>query len=534
MSSGGADALKAAIRRSLPLIVGLVILGVVAVNVFEHLQGAKYQASASVDISPITEAEIVTGTTPPILDPTEVLATAQQLAGAAEVYQLAAQRTSNRYGNAGTLSSNTAVSQIGTTELLQFTATGKSPKQAVGIANAGANAFVIYRAQVTGAQTAAVITELQAKTGTLPAGAERAQIVSEIQKLQLLQSAAGSGATVVQTATSADKTSPKLTKDSAIGFSIGLVIALLLVALREAVDTRVRSEGSVEEVLGAPVLASIRTHPRRTPIVTVGRYETMFTDAYALLAAQLAPDRRETEHTVLAVTSALAGEGKTTTVANLAIALAKRGEQVLLADFDFHKPTLANLFAIPAGVGGALQILDGTETLDQTLWQISLDGPKAVATLRAEVQPIRRRERAAPGGRSGVRFDPIDDERDGGNGTADASARAGSLVVLPSGKVGATDAHARTAQLGPLLRELSSRAPIVILDTPPALLTVEMTELAQLVDMVLVVVRHGQVSQRILRSLGRHARTWPAELTGAVMTGVPVSTTGYTSYYTGR
>jgi hypothetical protein len=52
--------------------------------------------------------------------------------------------------------------------------------------------------------------------------------------------------------------------------------------------------------------------------------------------------------------------------------------------------------------------------------------------------------------------------------------------------------------------------------------------------MVLVVVRHGQVSQRILRSLGRHARTWPAELTGAVMTGVPVSTTGYTSYYTGR
>ena len=525
MSSGGADALKAAVRRSLPLIIGLVILGVIAVNVFEHLKGPQYQASAQVDISAITTAEIVTGFTPPILDPTEVLATAQQLAGAPQVYALAAQRTSNRYGDAGTLSGNTTVAQVGTTELLSFSSTGKTPQQAVGIANATARAFVIYRAQVTGAQIQSTITQLQTKAATLPVTSPvRIQTELQIQKLQFLLSDAGAGANLVQPAVSAGKTSPKLTKDTVIGFSIGLVIALLLVALREAIDTNVRSEADVEELLAAPVLATIRSHPRRTQIVTIGRYEPMFNDTYALLAAQLAPDRRETEHTVMALTSALAGEGKTTTVANLAISLAKRGEDVLLADFDFHKPTLANLFEIPHGVAGALQILEGNERLESTLWEVSLTGPKAVARLRADAERFRAGTGTRRARSSGIRMDSPDAE----------GAVEGSLVVLPSGKITEGDAHARTAQLGPLLREMSSRAPVVILDTPPALLTVEMTELAQLIDMVVIVVRHGVVSQRVLRSLGRHARSWPAELTGAVMTDVPVATTGYASYYGGR
>jgi hypothetical protein len=61
-------------------------------------------------------------------------------------------------------------------------------------------------------------------------------------------------------------------------------------------------------------------------------------------------------------------------------------------------------------------------------------------------------------------------------------------------------------------------AEIVILDTPPALLTVEMAELSQGIDAILVVVRQGRVSQRNLTALRRQASTWPAEMAGAVMT----------------
>jgi Mrp family chromosome partitioning ATPase len=521
MTPGGAEALKAAIRRSLPLIVGLVVLGIVAVNLFEHLAGAKYQANANVQINSTSLTQILTGTTQPFSDPTSDQATAQTIASGLAVYRIAAARTRYQYGLAGTLQGDTSViAPTNSTELLGFQATASSPNAAVAIANAAASGYVTYNASLTRAQIASTIAQLQSSAG---GGTPTGTLKQSIQKLQLDESTSSTTAQVVQPALTATKTSPKTVKDSLIGFGVGLVIALLLVAIREAVDTTIRSEGEVEEMLGAPVLASVRSLPRRTQIVTLGRFEPMYGDSYALLAAQLAPDRRDGEHSVLAFTSAVAGEGKTTTVANLAVSLAKRGHHVALADFDFHRPTLARLFEIPDGVSGALQVLDGSENLDDALWQVSLDGGRAVASARADTAKLdERRVRAAA--RGGVR---------GGAFTNGSGEAPGSLIVLPSGKSSTATAQQRTASMGPLLRELSSHAEIVILDTPPALLTVEMTELAQLIDMVVVVVRQGHVSQRLLRSLGRQARTWPAELTGAVLTDVP-SSGGYASYYGGK
>jgi Mrp family chromosome partitioning ATPase len=91
----------------------------------------------------------------------------------------------------------------------------------------------------------------------------------------------------------------------------------------------------------------------------------------------------------------------------------------------------------------------------------------------------------------------------------------------------------KPSRLGPVIRQLQARADLIILDTPPALLTVEMTELAQLIDLVLVVVRQGRVPQRSLRLLARQARTWPAELAGAVLTDVR-KTRAYGNYYGAR
>jgi Mrp family chromosome partitioning ATPase len=366
------------------------------------------------------------------------------------------------------------------------------------------------------------IAALQGELATQTPG-ERTQTQAKIYDLKLATASTSAGASVVEAAVTADKTSPKLAKDSAIGFTLGLMIALVLFALREAVDTTVRSEADVEEILSAPVLGSVRSLPRRTQIVTLGRHEPMYGNAYALLAAQLAPDTRRSEHSILAVTSAGAGEGKTTTVANLAVSLAKRGEHVLVADFDFHRPTLGNVFEIPRSVAGALQILDGTASLEETLWEVSVDGPRAVAKRRAELDRLQeRRVESSVGG--SVRPDPPSN----GDRTG-----LGSLLVLPSGKASVADGRARSAQLEPLLRELSAYSTLVMLDTPAALLTAEMTELAQFVDIVVVVVRQGQVKQRALRSLGRHARTWRAELTGAILTDVPAAATRG-SYYGDR
>jgi len=532
VSSGGADALKAAIRRSLPILVALIVLGVIAVNAFKHLQGPRYQASSRVEVSATPLSSIITGTQPAFVDPQRVQDTAQALAQSPQVYGLAAQRNP-QLGDAMSLQTAVGVAAVPDTDILEFTATSTDSGKTIRLANDVAQAYIAFRSQLSAQQVQSTATKLQSTLASLPAGStQRAEVQQQLNRLQLLRGANSSDSVLVQSANLADKTSPAPLKDSLLGLALGLVIALIVVALREAIDTTVRSESDVEDLLAAPVLASVRSLPRRAQFVTYGRYEAMFADTYALLAAQVSPAKKSGEKVILAVTSALAREGKTTTCANLAVAAAQRGSNVLIADFDFRKGNLSRMFEVPESAPGVVQVLDGSATLDEAVWSVSLDGPKPIVYWSGE-------------GRDDHELIPSGAAHEGSNGRA-ANGRAangraangraangraangraavngtGTLSLLPTGGLIPVHKMAQQKRLGQLLRDLHAHADLVIIDTPPAMLTVEMTELAQLIDAVLVVVRQGRVSQRTLRSLGRHAKTWPAELAGAVLTDVP-------------
>jgi non-specific protein-tyrosine kinase len=247
-------------------------------------------------------------------------------------------------------------------------------------------------------------------------------------------------------------------------------------------------------------------------MVTYGRHEHAYSDSYALLAANLAQARTDNKPLVLALTSAVSREGKTTTAANLAVSLARRGHSVLLADFDFRKPALTDLFQIPHEAPGVLQVLNGQARLEDVMWSVTLTGARPRVSQNG-VLP------ASTGGAStnGKETDPS----------------SGSLVLLPSGGAVRSQSGTLSQRLGPLLKQLRVRADYIIIDTPPALLTVEMAELSRLIDDVLVVVRQGRVTQRSLRSLSRQARSWPAEVTGAVLTDAPAGEEQY-AYYGSR
>jgi len=512
MTSGGAEALKAAIRRSLFLIVLLVLLGVVSVNAFKQLRGPRYQASARVLVSPTNLIQIITNTAPSFVDATRVEATARALAGSPEVYIKAEERTGGAFGSASAMQAATSVTGGTDTDILTFSAKGADPNRTVGTANAVANAFSDWRAELN-SQTirkaeAAITAKLAATPKNSPAHAD---LQSLLNKLDPLSTAAGDTQLVAR-ATSASKTSPAPVKDTLLGFSIGLVIALLVVALREAVDTTVRSESDIEELLGSPVLATVRSLPRRTKMVTYGRHEAAYSDTYALLAANLAQARTDGNPMVLALTSAVSREGKTTTAANLAVSLARRGHSVILADFDFRKPALTDLFQIPREAPGVLQVLNGTVRLEDVMWSVTLTGARPRVSKNGAVPAT-----TPAGSTNGKETDPS----------------GGSLTLLPSGGAVRSQSGTLSQRLGPLLKQLRGRADFVIIDTPPALLTVEMAELSRLIDDVLVVVRQGRVTQRSLRSLSRQARTWPAEVTGAVLTDAPAGEEQY-AYYGSR
>jgi Mrp family chromosome partitioning ATPase len=314
----------------------------------------------------------------------------------------------------------------------------------------------------------------------------------------------------VDQANSAAKTTPRPLRDSVLGAAIGLLIALLIIGARELFDTTVRSEADVEDALNAPVLATIESLPRRMRASVVGATAGRFNDEYELLAANVAHFFDGHKGTIqLAITSADPGEGKTTTASNLAAALSRRGASVVLADFDLRKPSVSEFVGIPPAAFGVSELLAGSADVRSALWWVQPNGGAPHPNGGGQAVRVPSRER------SGER------------------AAEGSLAVLPGGTALRGDTGPRFAKLPGLLEQLPGTLDYVIVDTPPALLVAGMADLAQSVDAVIVVVRHGVVHRRRLRALGRQARSWRARLLGAVLNDTP-GQDGYLGYYYGQ
>jgi succinoglycan biosynthesis transport protein ExoP len=502
-----AEALKAAVRRAVPLVIVCAVAGIVVVNLQKQLAGPVYSASASVLLDNRGLAEILTETQAPYVDPRRESENALALARATELYERVA--AANRaLGSPGSIRGLVSVTGDPDSDVISFTATGSDPERVTDVANAVAHGYVDYRSQTYDQDAIdAAISRLRDRQRESPNDTQTRTLLERLEILRTI-SAGTPDAAVINEATGAAKIAPNPVRDSILGAAIGIVVALLLAGAREAFNTRVQGEADVEDALGRPVLASIPSLPRTSGLVTVGRHESRYSDVYALLAANIMQQHGEGK-LLLAVTSAVAGEGKTTTAANLAVAFARRGSNVIIADFDVRKPAINAVFRIPAVAFGVTDIVRGGRELESSLWsfRFSSNGDGAGGTILAPgVVPTSQRRLASSG--------------DG----------AGALMVLPAGGTDSGGRIAQSPQMQQLLKKLRASADVVILDTPPALLTVEMAELSRLVDSVLVVVRRGKVTRRSLSALGRQAQSWPADVAGAVLTAAD-GEPSYSDYY---
>jgi Mrp family chromosome partitioning ATPase len=182
----------------------------------------------------------------------------------------------------------------------------------------------------------------------------------------------------------------------------------------------------------------------------------------------------------------------------------------VLVDLDSRKPSLAKLFHIPADAPGVDQIVSQQTRPEEVLWTVSLNGQGPIVyPALGETQHL-----------------------DGVTAlTSNGGAKRGSLRVLPMGATGMRGGLAgQTAALRGLLESLSKNADFIVLDTPPALAMPEMTEISELVDTVLIVVRHGRVSRRSLAALTRIRRSWRSAEVAAVLVGTPRHDESYAYY----
>ena len=165
-------------------------------------------------------------------------------------------------------------------------------------------------------------------------------------------------------------------------------------------------------MLSAPVLASVRPLPRRTRMVTYGRHEAAIRRHICAAGGATRAQRGARNGDVLAITSAIAQEGKTTTAANLAVAVARRGTRVVLADFDFRKASVGRPLPDPESPHGMLQVMAGTASLEDVIWTVSLEG--RAPRVSAERGPAR-------------------DDRSDGNERGPSDPRARSTSCPPAG-----------------------------------------------------------------------------------------------------
>jgi non-specific protein-tyrosine kinase len=267
-----------------------------------------------------------------------------------------------------------------------------------------------------------------------------------------------------------------------VGGFLGLVVGLAVALVVDSLDRTVKTPGQAGELFRAPLLgvAPRSKATRLTATELAADRLSAVGEAYRALRTSIRFVDFDRPLKSLVVTSPVAGEGKTTTALNLAVAVAKSGERVILVDADLRRSTLGEVLGIEPGVGLTSVITRQVE-LDEALqeWQ-------------------------------------------------------GLLRVLACGPTPPNPSELLGSQrMADLIRALETQADLVIIDAPPVLPVTDAVVLSTQVDGVLLVSRYGATQRAQAAEARRRLDTVTANVVGCFLNAVPPSAASgyYDSYY---
>ena len=133
---------------------------------------------------------------------------------------------------------------------------------------------------------------------------------------------------------------PAPLKNLAVGLIVGMVLAILVVAIKDQFDDSIRIPEDVESKLGLALLGVIPKHAKGDPTSELDDPKSAIAEAYNSLCGSLLYSTRNGLPQTLLVTSAQPSEGKTTTSTAIGRGLARMGKSVILFDADLRRPTL--------------------------------------------------------------------------------------------------------------------------------------------------------------------------------------------------
>ncbi|WP_127129823.1 polysaccharide biosynthesis tyrosine autokinase [Georgenia sp. SYP-B2076] len=159
---------------------------------------------------------------------------------------------------------------------------------------------------------------------------------------------------------------PRLKVTLALGAVGGLVAGVCVVALREALNTRVRSVADIASIVDAAPLGTVTfdVGAEGRPLLTDTADHSPRAESFRQIRTNIKFLGAVEPHTVLAVTSSVPGEGKSTTAANLAITLGAAGERVCLVEADLRRPRLAQYLGLEGAVGLTTVLIGDAQLTD--------------------------------------------------------------------------------------------------------------------------------------------------------------------------
>ncbi len=502
-SVGEFGLLAALRRRKWVLVLPLLIVPAAAV-LFSLQQEPKHEAQAKVLLTRQNLAASLTGTQDPnlFLGVEGADRTARTLAEMARTPELA-RRVLTAAGvttrSPKQLLDESSVTVDDNRDLLRFTVRDGNEALASRLATTYAREFLDYRSSVETAAIRRVRASVRQRIDALVKAGDRQSslydaLVNKDEQLATLQALGTSNAFLVSQASPATQVAPRPVRNGILAIGFGLFLGILLAFLWDMLDTRVRSDDEIASTLRLPLLGRLPPPPRRLrskdELVMAADPASAQAEAFRLLRTNLAFVNLDVGAKTIMLTSAEPGEGKSTTAANLALALAQEGRRVIAVDLDVRRPFLGRFFDLEERVG----------LTDAALGLVPLE--EAVARVPAHAEP---RPSHGEDGHYVVGVLPL-----------------GTQPPNPAEFVG-------NRAVATLLQSLREMADVVIIDAPPLLHVGDAMILSGRVDAIIAVTRIGTLRRPALRELNRALELAPATKLGFVVTGSDVEVA--TSYY---
>ncbi len=263
-----------------------------------------------------------------------------------------------------------------------------------------------------------------------------------------------------------------------LGIVIGLIVGVGLAFFIEYLDTSVKTIDDVERALQSPVLGVI---PQNVGRLFDEGAESPHAEAYRVLRTNLLFSRKDDKLNTVAVVSAGAGEGKSTTVLNLATVFAQSNQRILIVDSDLRRPTLHKMLRVSNNLGLTNYLLR-QNTLEEVIQTTGI---------------------------------PMMDF------LASGKLPSSSLGILSS------------AQMKDLINELKQRYDFVIFDSPPIMGVSDASILASEVDMTLQVIQYRRYPQPMNIRAKQLIEKVGGNLIGIVLNNINMSQDESYYYYSG-